>query len=148
MASHWQHCFQFEWPAISTSDFPLQRRQRWCWTNWPAGCNSSTWAAFLLLPFSPTSPFLPISLSYWKSFPENLPYAVFTIPSMAACVDVELPSQTGTLIVWRCWQFVVRTENETAKTNNKKLTIFSGLRYTVLCCSRITDTVCCFCVKF
>ena len=37
--------------------------------------------------------------------------------------DVDSLSQIGTITDRQCWQFVVKTENEKAETNNKNLTI-------------------------
>ena len=34
VANRWQHCVQFDWPEIWTSDLPLQRRMRDGWTDW------------------------------------------------------------------------------------------------------------------
>ena len=36
--SRWQHCIRFDQPEIWTSDITLQKRSRYCSTNWPVVC--------------------------------------------------------------------------------------------------------------
>ena len=41
VASRWQHRVQFNWPKIWSSNLPLQKRMRYCSTNWPVSVSSS-----------------------------------------------------------------------------------------------------------